>query len=60
MIIGLIRVASLLLERQIKRLEQDFLANGGLRESMTRARLAARDKDSRDNKDEKDSKDKER
>ncbi|MBM4311531.1 MAG: four helix bundle protein [Deltaproteobacteria bacterium] len=43
-IIGLIRVASLLLDRQIKRLEKDFLAGGGLREGMTRARLAARNR----------------
>jgi len=41
-IIGLIRVASLLLARQIKKLEQDFILQGGLRESMTRARLAVR------------------
>jgi len=46
-IIGLIRVASLLLQRQIKRLERDFLASGGLRESMTRARLKARNKGTR-------------
>lgn len=44
-IIGLIRVASVLLDRQIRRLEQDFLAHGGLRESMTRARLATRKRD---------------
>jgi four helix bundle suffix protein len=44
-IIGLIRVASVLLDRQIRRLEQDFLANGGLRESMTRDRLATRKRD---------------
>lgn len=43
-IIGLIRVASLLLDRQIKKLEQDFLVKGGLRESMTRARLKERNK----------------
>ena len=43
-IIGLIRVASLLLDRQIKKLEQDFILQGGLRESMTKVRLAARKK----------------
>ena len=41
-IIGLIKVTSFLLDRQIQRLEQDFLKEGGLRERMTRARLAAR------------------
>jgi len=41
-IIGLIRVASVLPDRQIRKLEQDFLASGGLRENMTRARLEAR------------------
>ena len=41
-IIGLIKVTCYLLDRQIKRLEQDFLKEGGLRERMTRARLAAR------------------
>jgi len=40
--IGLIKVTNYLLDRQIKRLEQDFLKEGGLRERMTRARLAAR------------------
>lgn len=41
-IIGLIRVTNYLLDRQIQRLEQDFLKEGGLRERMTRARLASR------------------
>ena len=41
-IIGLIKVTCYLLDRQIKRLEQDFLKEGGLRERMTRARLAFR------------------
>lgn len=41
-IIGLIRVASYLLDRQIRQLEQAFLKEGGLRERMTRARLGAR------------------
>jgi len=40
--IGLIKVTNYLLDRQLKRLEQDFLKEGGLRERMTRARLIAR------------------
>lgn len=43
-IIGLIRVTSYLLDRQLKQLEQAFLEEGGLRERMTRARLARRSK----------------
>jgi len=38
-IIGIIRVANCLLERQIERLERDFVKFGGLRERMARARL---------------------
>jgi four helix bundle suffix protein len=34
----LIHQANYLLDRQIKRLEKDFLEKGGLRENMTRAR----------------------
>ncbi len=41
-IIGLIKVTSYLLHRQIQRLEQTFVEEGGLRERMTRARLAHR------------------
>ena len=41
-LIGLIRVTTFLLHKQIKRLETDFMKNGGLREGMTRARLASR------------------
>jgi four helix bundle suffix protein len=41
-IIGLIRVTSFLLEKQIKQLEQEFIKEGGLRERMTRARLSER------------------
>lgn len=41
-VIGLIRVASYLLDRQIRQLEQDFIQAGGLRERMTRARLSQR------------------
>jgi len=51
--IGLIRVTSYLLDKQIKSLEQTFLKEGGLRERMTRARLNIREnlKDKSDNKD---------
>ncbi|MDR3580728.1 MAG: four helix bundle suffix domain-containing protein [Oryzomonas sp.] len=41
--ICLIHQANDLLEQQLKRLEHDFLKNGGLRERMTRARLQARE-----------------
>lgn len=41
-IIGLIRVTSYLLGRQLRSLEQAFLKEGGLRERMTRARLEER------------------
>ena len=40
--IGLIKVTNFLLDQQLKRLEKDFLNEGGLRERMTRARLASR------------------
>ena len=43
-IIGLIRITNFLLDKQIRRLEQDFLKEGGLRERMTRARLSVRNK----------------
>jgi four helix bundle suffix protein len=43
-IIGLIRVTSYLLDRQLRRLEKAFVEEGGLRERVTRARLAHRDK----------------
>lgn len=46
--ICLIRVTTYLLARQIKRLEQDFLEKGGLRERMTRARLEERERQRRD------------
>jgi len=42
--ICLIHQANYLLDQQIRRLEKDFLAQGGLRERMTRARLNARNK----------------
>ncbi|HBJ84536.1 MAG TPA: four helix bundle protein [Verrucomicrobiales bacterium] len=38
----LIHQTNYLVDQQIKRLEKDFLKNGGLRERMTRARLEAR------------------
>jgi four helix bundle suffix protein len=41
--ICLIHQANYLLDQQLKRLEKDFLKDGGLRERMTRARLEARD-----------------
>jgi four helix bundle suffix protein len=41
-IIGLIKVTSYLLHRQIMHLEEEFLKNGGLRERMTQARLFSR------------------
>jgi four helix bundle suffix protein len=40
--IGLIKVATYLLGRQIDALEKDFLKHGGIRERMTKARLAER------------------
>lgn len=42
MAICLIHHANYLLDQQIRRLEQDFVAKGGLRERMTRAHLAHR------------------
>ena len=41
-IIGLIKVTTYLLDQQIKRLENDFVRQGGMKERMTRARLASR------------------
>ena len=45
--IGLIKLTNYLLDRQLRRLEQDFLQEGGLRERMTRARLTVRDQQNR-------------
>ncbi len=45
--IGLIKLTNYLLDQQLKRLEEDFLKEGGLRERMTRARLSARDNQQR-------------
>jgi four helix bundle suffix protein len=41
--ICLIHQTNYLLDQQLRRLEQDFLKEGGLRERMTRDRLKARD-----------------
>jgi len=46
--ICLIHQANYLLDQQLKRLEQDFLKDGGLRERMTRARFQAREQQRRD------------
>lgn len=46
--IGLIKLTNFLLDQQLRRLEKDFLQEGGLRERMTRARLAERYKKSKD------------
>ena len=46
--ICLIHQANYLLDQQMKRLEKDFLKDGGLRERMTRARLQARDEQRRE------------
>jgi four helix bundle suffix protein len=43
-IIGLIKVATYLLDQQLHHLEEAFLREGGLRERMTRARLASRNR----------------
>ncbi len=45
--IGLVKLTNYLLDQQLRRLEQDFLKEGGLRERMTRARLAARSRQER-------------
>lgn len=42
--IGLIKVVSFLLNKQIKALETAFLKEGGLRERMTKARIEQRKK----------------
>ncbi len=43
-VICLIHQTNDLLDRQLRRLEKDFLEQGGLREAMTRARIASREK----------------
>jgi four helix bundle suffix protein len=42
----LIHQTNYLLDQQIRRLEADFVKNGGIRERMTQARLAYRKKGS--------------
>ena len=42
--IGLIKLTNYLLDQQIRRLEESFVKEGGLRERMTRARLTERSK----------------
>jgi four helix bundle suffix protein len=51
-IVCLIHQANYLLDRQLRRLEQDFLEKGGIRERMTRARLAEREKQRRDHRED--------
>ena len=41
---SLVNVTTYLLTQQLKKLEQDFLNNGGLREQMTKARINKRNK----------------
>jgi four helix bundle suffix protein len=43
-LISLIHQANYLLDQQLRRLEQDFLKEGDLRERMTRARVAHRNR----------------
>ena len=43
-IIGLIKVTTYLLDQQLKRLERDFLEQGGMRERMTSARITERNR----------------
>jgi four helix bundle suffix protein len=42
--IGLIKLTNYLLDQQLRQLEEAFVKDGGLRERMTRARLAERSK----------------
>lgn len=44
MIIGLIKVTTYLLDRQLQHLEKEFVETGGLSERMTKARLKQRNK----------------
>jgi four helix bundle suffix protein len=46
--ICLIHQANYLLDRQIRRMEQDFVKEGGIRERMTKARLQYRNKKKKD------------
>ena len=49
--IGLIKVTTYLLSKQLKNLEQEFLKEGGLRERMSKARIEVRNKNHKDRKD---------
>jgi len=49
--IGLIKLTNFLLDRQIRHLEKAFLEQGGLRERMTRTRLAERSKQNKGRSD---------
>ncbi len=53
-VIGMIKLTNYLLDRQIARLEREFVEQGGLSERMTRARLDERDRQRRTRKDLKD------
>lgn len=48
-IIGLIKITNYLLDQQLKRLERDFINEGGLRERMTRTRLQSREHHRKEN-----------
>jgi len=56
-ILGMIKLTNYLLDRQLERLERDFVEQGGLSERMTRVRLAERARQRRTAKDENDRKD---
>jgi four helix bundle suffix protein len=45
----LIHLTNYLLDQQVRRLEQDFLKHGGMREAMTKARLQTRARNQRPN-----------
>jgi four helix bundle suffix protein len=51
-IIGLIKLTTYLLDRQIRRLEQEFLKDGGLSERMTHARISGRDRQKREGEEQ--------
>lgn len=46
-IIGLIKVTTYLLDHQVKKLESEFVQEGGIKERMTKARLEQRNKERR-------------
>jgi len=45
--IGLVKLTNYLLDQQLRQLEEAFVKEGGLRERMTRARLAERSRQNR-------------